>query len=202
MSMRTAVAGALLLATFVARTGAAQDDPYERRRFTGALGLGVSSAGVSCAPECSLERQSGPALMARVGGHISPQFTLGLETTLYRADVKGMKPAGRWALSWLGLSAAWYPNPDEDFFLKIALGVASLHVDVPFPGVGAIELTSSDFGATIGIGRDFHVTERFAITAFGDILFTPRSSAVANGSNSGAKISADMVHAGLAITIP
>ena len=102
----------------------------------------------------------------------------------------------------LGLSAAWYPNPDEDFFLKIALGVASLHVDVPFPRVGAIELTSSDFGATVGIGRDFRITERFAITAFGDILFTPRSSAVANGSNSGAKISADMVHAGLAITIP
>ena len=98
--MRTAVAGALLLATFVARTGAAQDDSYERRGFTGALGLGVSSAGVSCAPDCALERQSAPALLARVGGHISSHFTLGLETTLYRADVKGMKTAGRWALPW------------------------------------------------------------------------------------------------------
>ena len=41
-----------------------------------------------------------------------------------------------------------------------------------------------------------------ALTLFGDILVTPKSAALTNGSTSGAKISADLIHLGLAVSIP
>ncbi len=131
MSAHASLARALLVATLASASAGAQDDPYERRGFTGAVGAGVSSAGVSCVPQCEADRQNGPALFIRVGAHVSPEFSLGLEGTLFRATVKAMSPAGTWSLSWLTLSTVWYPSSDDDFFLKLGLGVAVVRVDTP-----------------------------------------------------------------------
>ena len=202
MLMRTTLVCALTLVTLTASTASAQVEVFERGGFSGALGIGVGSGGLSCAPACAGNRETALALLLRIGGHISPRLALGIETTLFRAAVSSTKPAGRRDLSWLTLAGAWYPSEGEDYFLKLGLGVGSIRADTEFPGVGPLELTASDFGASLGVGRDFRLSERFAVTAFGDILFTLRSQAALNNANSGAKVSADLVHVGLALTIP
>ncbi len=174
----------------------------ERHGFTGSVGVGLSSAGISCAPQCTADRLSAPLLTARIGGNVSPQFSLSLEASLFHADVKTVSPAGSWNLSWFTLSGIWYPNSETDFFLKFGVGVAAVKADVTFPHSGVLTLTSSDFGARVGIGKDYYLTDNLAVTAFADFLFTPRSQALSAGSDSGAKMSADVLHVGLALTIP
>jgi hypothetical protein len=203
MPIRHAVAGAILLAALATSAAYGQDDQSgDRRGFAGSIGIGVSSAGISCSPQCSADRETGPAYLIRIGGHATPQLTIGLETTLFRGTTKQVTPSGSWSLSWLTLTALWYPSLDDDFFVKAGVGIASSKVTVPFPSIASIELEASDFGAVAGIGKDFRFTDKLAFTTFADILFTPRTAAQANGSNSGAKISADLIHLGLAVTIP
>jgi hypothetical protein len=206
MLMRNSLAGIALLsgvlAVATASAAQAQDDNGDRRGFSGSVGFGVSSAGISCKPQCATDRQSGPAWTFRAGAHVASQLVIGLDATLFRADIKSQTPVGKWTMTWLTLSGIWYPNSDEDFFLKLGVGVAAIRVDVPFPKSGVIGLNSSDFGAVVGVGKDFRFTDMLAVTAFGNVLFTPSSAALSNGSSSGAKVSADMIHVGLAVTIP
>lgn len=202
MRIRRSLCSAIVFAACLAAAAAAQEDQGGRRGFTGSIGLGISSAGISCAPQCNGDRQSGPALMARVGAHISSQFTLGLEVTKFSADIETMTPTGQWSMSWYTLSSAWYPSVDDDFFFKFGLGIAATRADLQFPRTSSVRLTASDLGAVVGIGKDFRFTDMLALTTFLDVLFTTRSQATTNGSSSGAKISADMIHLGAAISIP
>lgn len=202
MRMRHSFSGAIMIAACIASAAAAQEEQGDRRRFVGSLGIGVSSAGISCAPQCNGDRQSGTAVLARIGGHISSQFTLGVEITHFSANIKTMTPAGQWSMTWYTLSSVWYPSADDDFFLKLGLGIAATRADLAFPKSSGVALTASDFGAVVGIGKDFRFTDMLAVTTFANVLFTTRSQATTNGSNSGAKISADMIHLGAAISIP
>jgi len=191
------------VATVVTASAAlAQDDMGDRRGFSGSLGFGVGSAGISCTPQCATDRQSGPAWTVRAGAHVASQLVVGLDATMFRTDIKSQTPVGKWTMTWLTLSGLWYPNSDDDFFLRLGVGVAAIRADIPFPKSGVVDLNSSDFGAVIGVGKDFRLSDLLAVTAFGNVLFTPSSAATANGSSSGAKVSADMVHVGLALTIP
>ena len=202
MRMRNSLSGAIMIAACIARAAAAQGDQGDRGGFTASIGTGISSAGISCAPQCNGDRQSGTALFLRVGGHISSQFTLGFEATHFRADIKTMTPVGKWSLTWYSVSSAWYPSVDDDFFLKLGLGIAATRADLAFAKTSGVALTASDFGAVVGIGKDFRFTDMLAFTTFANVLFSTRAQAAANGSNSGAKISADMIHLGAAISIP
>jgi hypothetical protein len=202
MSFHASLSRALLVVALVSSGAHAQGDPLERKGFTGAFGVGLTSAGTSCVPECTTERQNGISMLARVGAHLAPEFTLGIEGTFFRTTVKDVSPAGRWSMTWVTVTTLWYPSSDDDFFLKLGLGVAVVRVDVPFPSVGSLSLNSSDFGASFGIGKDYRFTDRLALTAFANMMFTPRSQAVVNGSNSGAKLGSDLIQLGLAVTIP
>ena len=63
-------------------------------------------------------------------------------------------------------------------------------------------LFRSDFGGSVGIGRDWLVGERVGLTTFADALFTPRSRALINNADSGARVTVDQLRAGIAISIP
>ena len=202
MPMRRLLACSLVAVFVSAQPAFAQADAGERHGFAGAFGVGISSAGISCAPQCTVDRQSGPSYMLRVGGHATEQFVIGLEATVFRADVKTMSPPGKWSLSFLSLVGLWYPTSDDDFFIKVGAGVATTKVDVSFKNVTSIQLTATDVGGKVGIGKDFRFADRLALTAFAEAMFTPRSQALSGGSNSGAKMSADLIHVGLAVAIP
>lgn len=202
--MRLPTAAVLLAVALCAAAPASAQDDGDRRGFAGSLGVGYTTIGASCVPECAVDRQQGLSFLLHIAGHISPQFTLGVETNVFQdASVQYLTPAkGTWTSAFLLLSAQWYPSVDSDFFIKIGGGIATAKLDLPFKGTGIQSLTTSDFGGAIGIGHDWQFTDRLAFTTFADALFTPRSRALISNADSGARVTVDLIRAGLAITIP
>ena len=193
------VVAATLLAGGVVR---AQDvDDADRRGFSWSVGVGATTAGISCAPHCSAPRQSGPAISGWAGGHVSPQLALGIAGTSYQSS-SSSTAGNKWTLSWILLTSVWYPNADEDFFIKAGIGLAAVKAEVTFPTVGLLGLSTTDFGAQFGIGRDFRITDRLALSLFADYLVTPRSQAVIDGVNGGARASADLIQVGISLGRP
>lgn len=170
--------------------------------MTGSIGVSVASAALSCSPQCSGNRLSGPLFLLRGGAQLSPQLTLVLEADQYRQTLRTEKGDGEWRMSWYMLGAVWYPNAEEDFFVNVGIGVSMLRNHVSFPSVtaGPLGLNSSDLGASVGIGRDFRLSDRAGVTAYLGMLFSPKSQALVGRANSGARMAADIVHAGLAAT--
>jgi hypothetical protein len=202
--MRLSTAAVLIAVAVGAATPARAQDDGDRKGIAGSLGVGYSSVGASCVPECAVDRQQGLSLLLHIAGHVSPQFTLGVETSVFKdASVQYLTPAkGTWTSAFLLLSAQWYPSVDSDFFIKIGGGIATSKLDLPFNVTGIQTLTMSDFGGSVGIGRDWLVGEHIGLTTFADALFTPRSRALINNADSGARVTVDHIRAGLAISIP
>ncbi|MBM4194242.1 MAG: hypothetical protein FJ202_07690 [Gemmatimonadetes bacterium] len=196
----TALVAVVLIAG--AGTAHAQDEEFGRRGVSVSIGAAASSVGTSCIPTCAVDRQNGVSWTFRVAGHVASPFALGLETTVYSAGVTTAKGAGDWRMGWATLTGVWYPNSEADFFVKVGAGLTIATVDVPFTIAGNVRLKTSDIGYVAGIGRDFYLTDRIAITAYADFLATSRSRATFGGADSGARISTDILHAGLAISIP
>lgn len=196
------------LSVAVSGMALAQDDEVPRRSISASIGAGFTSAGISCVPDCGAGRKSGPTYLVRFAGHLSPQFALGLEAAAYNASLQNATGPTTWTLSWLMLAAQWYPNPESDFFIKAGVGVSTAKADLPFPAFGRtgqttnVTLNTSDYGAMVGFGRDFFVTERYALTPFAAYLFSPRSQGTINQANSGARLSSDIIVLGLAVSIP
>jgi hypothetical protein len=202
--MRVSTVAVLIALVASASAPARAQDDGDRRGFAGSLGVGYTSVGASCIPECAVDRQQGLSFFLHVAGHVSPQFTLGVETSLFQdAAVQYLTPGkGTWTSAFLLLSAQWYPSVDSDFFIKLGGGIATSKLDLPFSGTGIQTLTMSDFGGSVGIGRDWLVGERVGLTTFADALFTPRSRALINNADSGARVTVDQLRAGIAISIP
>jgi hypothetical protein len=197
---------ATLLALFVLTTSrlAAQAELFdfsERRGMMATVGVGVGTAGVSCIPKCSADRQSGPVLLVRAGGRLASQISLVLEGDVYRREFATPEGPARWSMSWYMIGGIWYPREEESFFVNFGIGLAVGRNDIEFPTVGYQPLNSSDLGGTIGIGRDFSFRDHFAVTAFAQYLMSGRSQALIGRANSGAKVGMDLIHAGLALSI-
>lgn len=62
-------------------------------------------------------------------------------------------------------------------------------------------MNTSSPGLIFGVGRDFLFGNGFAVTAYADYLTATRSEALIANAESGARLSADMITAGLAFTI-
>lgn len=179
----------------------AQDQIPERSGLNVSVGGSLASAGVSCDPKCSSDRRSGPVWIVRGGAYVAPQLNLLLEGDFFHQNVETSNGSqGRWALSWYMIGLQWYPNVDEDVFIHLGVGLGVAHTHVTFPTVGTLDLTASDLGGTIGAGRDFHLTNNSALTLFANYNFISKTNAALGRSDSGAKLSADIVHAGLLIT--
>jgi hypothetical protein len=181
----------------------AQDDVgFQQGRLMFSIGGGAASAGVSCTPKCSADRVAGPALLVRGGSQISPQFNVTLEMDFFRRDFKSDNgDDARWTMSWYLLGMQWFPNVEETFFLTVGAGLGIARANVTFPQVGPLPLYASDVGLMLGIGKDFYFREDMAFTAYLSYLTTSRTSAQIGRADSGAKMSADLVKAGLAFTI-
>ncbi|MDQ8165215.1 MAG: hypothetical protein P3A28_05590 [Gemmatimonadota bacterium] len=194
-----AVIGAALCAA--ADPAGGQDVDAGRQGLTSSFGVAASTAGVSCVPDCSASRTSGPSFLIRGGAHLASQFAIVAEANLFRQDITTPTGPGSWALSWYTLGMLLYPRPEEDVFLSIGVGMAVARMHVTFPDVGALKMNASNLGSTVGIGRDFRFRDSMAVTAYAQYLFSGRTQALIGRSNSGAKVSTDVLTAGLALTL-
>jgi len=195
-----AVSAAAMCATAAAPLHA-QDFSAERRGLAASFGVGATTAGVSCVPKCEADRRSGASFMFRGAANITPQITVAAEVNVFQRKVPISTGDGRWEFTWVTFGALWYPKAEEDIFLHAALGVAVMHVHATFPVVGPQNMNTSSLGLIVGVGRDFRIGNGYAITAYADYLSAARSTAFIANADSGARLSGDLVTAGLAITI-
>lgn len=179
----------------------AQDLSAERSGLVGSFGVAGGSAGVNCDPKCLGDRQTGPTFMIRGAASVAPQLTLGVEVNQFNQHVPAANNKGRWQLTWITLDALWYPRAEEDLYFKVAVGISTIHAHATFPTVGALNMNSSNLGVVFGVGRDFRLANSYAITLFGDYLTTALSTAFISSTDSGARIGADVLNVGLALTL-
>lgn len=104
-------------------------------------------------------------------------------------------------MTWLMISAQWYPQEDGDVFAKVGFGSALVRANVTFPSVGALDLSTTNVGFTVGIGRDIRLTEHLGVTLTADYLTTPRSVAFLNGAEQNARVGADVLKIGLGVSV-
>jgi len=195
--------GLLVLAVVPAgRTLGAQALEGRRVGFTAAAGMGVGSAGISCTPQCAADRQSGPTGFVRVGGSVGGQFVLGGEISVFADRVRTGAGEGTWTFSWFTLTGLWYPNLDEDYFVKIGVGIASVRAETPIATTENDRLDTSDVGLVVGIGQDIRLTQHLSVTPYLDYLYSSRSNAVLNRTDAGVQLSGDVIYVGLAVTLP
>lgn len=193
------IGGALI----VAPAAQAQDLSAERTGLAVSFGVAAGSAGLNCTPKCQGDRLSGPIWMVRGVANVSSQLAFGLEVNQFNQHAPAANNKGRWQLTWITFDALWYPQAEEDLYFKVGIGISTVHAHVTFPSVpaGALNLNSSNAGLAIGVGRDFRLSNSYAITAFGDYLATAKSTAFLSSTDSGARMGADVLNLGLALTL-
>lgn len=139
--------------------------------------------------------------MLRGAANITPQVTVAFEVNGFQRKIPISTGEGRWEFIWVTFGALWYPKAEEDVFLHAGFGLATTHVHATFPVVGPLNMNTSSPGLIVGVGRDFRFGNGYAVTAYADYLSASRSAGLIADADSGAKLSADLVTAGLALTI-
>lgn len=194
--------GAAALGAATPRAARAQEEyAAERSGLTASIGVAPGSSGISCSPRCQGDRLNGPVFQLRGAAHVAAQFTLALEGNFFRQSFPIANGTGRSDLRWVTLGALWYPRAEENVFVKVGVGIGTIRSHVTFPEVGALQMSANDIGTLIGVGRDFRFTESVALTLYADFLSVPRSTAFISRSDSGARIGADVLSVGLALTL-
>jgi len=182
-------------------TGARAQD-YEERRGAGAtIGIGASSAGVNCTPQCGGDRYSGPTYLLRGTAAVTPQLTLAAEADEFQQNIQTQSGPGNWRMVWIMLEAIWYLREEEGIYVKAGFGSAQVRANATFPTVGAIDLNATNIGFVAGVGRDFRLTSNFGVTLYADYLSTPRTVSYLNGAQQNARMGADVLNIGLGFSV-
>lgn len=195
---RLALMTALLVAAIRAE---AQDYTAERNGMSATLGVGLSSAGLTCSPRCSGDRRTGPTFQLRGAAAVSPQFTLVVEGNTFQQSVETPSGPGNWRLTWVTIGFLWYPHEDEDLFLKVGVGGTVLHANATFDTVGALDLNTRDLGFVVGVGRDYRLSANYGFTLYADYSAAPRSVAYLHDVDSGARMGGDVLNLGLGFSV-
>jgi hypothetical protein len=179
----------------------AQDYAAARAGLAAAVGVGISSAGITCTPRCGGDRSTGPTYTIRGVANVNPQLAVVVEGNGFYHAVPRAEGAGRWQLTWVTLGAMWYPTEEGDAYLRVGFGAAITHAHATFPTVGALDLNTRDVGMVIGVGRDYRLTERYGFTLHADYMVTPQSVGYLYAVDSGAKVGADVINVGIAAIV-
>ena len=122
--MRKALLAFALLG-LITSSAAAQDASPRRSGFWLNVGFGWGSADFSC-DGCDTDRETGVTGQFALGGTLSPQLLLGVESNGWYKEENGVK-------SLLGTSFAavayYYPSAEGNAFLKGGIGLASYLFD-------------------------------------------------------------------------
>jgi hypothetical protein len=201
MPFRAAWRALLAIAALAVPLAAQEEEFVQPNRLSLTLGASLGSAGISCVPRCSADRLSGPTFLARGTGQLSSQFAISIEASTFTKAVSTPNGPGRWTISWYLLGAVWHPNEEEDFFLNAGVGLAAGKAHITFAETGAWAMNFTNVGATVGVGRDFPIRQDLSATLFAEYRFVLRSQALIGRANSGARVAADVVSAGIGFTL-
>lgn len=186
---------------FAATTARAQDYDAGRTGAGATLAISPSSAGINCTPRCGGDRVSGPTYTFRGTEAVTTQFSLAVEADAFQQNVQTISGPGNWRMTWVMVAALWYPREDQDVYIEFGFGGAYVQANATFPTVGAIDLSSTNVGYVMGIGRDFRLTPHVGLTAHLDYLTTPRSVTYLSGTQQNARMGADIINIGLGLSV-
>jgi hypothetical protein len=136
----------------------AQVGAPERDGFFIGLGLGGGSFGCS---DCG-DRQSGLSGHLKLGGAVSSQLLLGVESSAWTKEDGG----ARLTHTNVSALAQFYPAPATGFFLRGGIGVSTLEASVASGGL-SFSGRETGLGLTAGLGYDVRVGNGFSVSPYG-----------------------------------
>jgi hypothetical protein len=146
--------GTLALALCLATQLAAQDGDARRQGFWFNIGLGYGTADFNCDNCGDTDREGGLGGNLALGGTLSEQFLLGVESDGWYKEESGVKSL----FGNLTLAAYLYPSASTDFFLKGGVGLASYR----FSNGGSED--DMGIGLMAGAGYDIPIGRNTSIT--------------------------------------
>jgi hypothetical protein len=151
--MRTVLLAFALVGSLTS-AASAQDASPRRSGFWLNVGFGWGSAVFNC-DGCDTDRESGVTGQFALGGTLSPQLLIGVESNGWYKEENGIK-------SLLGTSFAavayYYPSVERNLFLKGGVGLASYLFDN-----GSVD-DDQGIGLLGGVGYDLPIGAKASIT--------------------------------------
>ncbi|MDH4132674.1 MAG: DUF481 domain-containing protein [Gemmatimonadota bacterium] len=145
---------AIALLGLITSTAAAQDESPRRSGIWLNLGFGWGSSDFNC-DGCTTDRESGVTAQFAVGGTISPQFLIGMESNAWYKEKGGDK---RLIGTSFAAAAYYYPSAEGNLFLKGGVGLASYLFDN-----GSLT-DDQGIGLLGGVGYDLPISDKVSIT--------------------------------------
>jgi hypothetical protein len=138
----------------ITSSAVAQDASPRRSGFWLNVGFGWGSSDFNC-DGCDTDRESGVTGQIALGGTLSPQLLLGVESNGWYKEKNGVK-------SLLGTSFAavayYYPSAEGNLFLKGGVGLASYLFD------NGSQDDDQGIGLLAGLGYDLPIGAQASIT--------------------------------------
>ena len=110
------------------------------------------------------DRESSAAGYLKVGTALNEKVLLAAEFSGWVKD----KACVNLTVSFATASAYLYPNPENGFFVKGGLGIATIDVGLDLGGLGDFGVSTRGRAATVGAGYDIGLGARFGLTPYID----------------------------------
>jgi hypothetical protein len=148
------VVGSVVLTLCLATQGAAQDGGSRRHGFWFNIGFGYGTADFNCDNCGDTSRDGGATANLALGGTLSEQFLLGVESDGWYKKESGVHNL----LGNFTLAGYFYPSAKGDFFLKGGVGSASYLFSN-----GSLE-DDNGLGFMAGAGYDIAIGRKTSLT--------------------------------------
>ncbi|HEX9705055.1 MAG TPA: hypothetical protein VGA20_07400 [Gemmatimonadales bacterium] len=166
--MRSAACGALAALVMLGPGlgGGAAAQRRHRTGLWGELGAGAAHSRVTCSTCTDVVRSSGSGGYIRIGGVLSDRVLLGVESAGFLDEAFGFTADDTSIVAemeTITVVVLWFPWR-SGVFLKGGTGVAQGRFTVP-SGSAADTSKGTGIGMTLGLGLDWRVSRKFAVTA-------------------------------------
>jgi hypothetical protein len=182
--------GFCALLTAVLATSANAQKAQTREGFWIGVGMGVGSLGFG-GDAVNDDRHAGLSGNFKLGGTISPQFLLGVETNGWTDKTDGITTSAG-VFSAVGY---YYPMVRSGLYLKGGLGVLAVADNAPVN-----EGKAAGMAAQLGAGYDVRVGRNFSLTPYANYIFSSGAELKVDGSATGADINPNIFQLGLGVT--
>jgi hypothetical protein len=174
--------------------GTQTEDDSGHHGFHAAFELGMGTTLGTCGGCSGLDASaSGPLVMLRLGGAVSPRVVVSGEFDAWSGDKSGADDSTMWEM----LIVQYYPSMRKGFYVSAGMGLATDEFSGRPEGIDPGFANNTDvahaLGLDAGVGYDLHVSESFSLTPSIDMLH-----AMPQRSANGTRLGPTMIRAGVA----
>lgn len=126
----------------------------------GLIGVGLGGGSFGCG-ECG-QREAGLTGHLKLGGSVSQQLLLGVESSAWTKDEGG----ARLTHANVSAMAQFYPAATSGFFVRGGVGFSTLEIGADVGG-GTISATETGLGLSAVLGYDIRTGRSFSVSPYG-----------------------------------